>query len=128
MRDAHVYYAGRRVCLALEPDLSVQTSRWLTEMGADVALSVIPSYTESASGIQAKKIIVGDLSAVKGDFDLLISNSHAEDTTRLLGVPLYQAGFPVYKVLGANARLTIGYRGTLAGVHEVGNRLMEVHR
>lgn len=128
MRDAHFYYAHRKVCLALEPDLSVQTSRWLVEMGASVELSVIPAYSEPARSIQAKKVVVGDLSAAEGDFDLLISNSHAEDAARRLGVPLYQAGFPVYKVLGNNSRLTIGYRGTLMGVHEVGNRLMEVHR
>ena len=35
MRDAHFYFGGRKICIALEPDLAVQTSTWLDEMRAD---------------------------------------------------------------------------------------------
>jgi len=42
-------------------------------------------------------------------------------------VPLYQTGFPVYKVLGHTAKVTVGYRGTLAMVNEVGNLMMAAH-
>ncbi|MEW6601283.1 MAG: nitrogenase iron-molybdenum cofactor biosynthesis protein NifE, partial [Nitrospirota bacterium] len=42
MRDAHPYLSGKKVCTALEPDLSLQTSAWLKEMAADVELAVIP--------------------------------------------------------------------------------------
>ncbi|MBI1812027.1 MAG: nitrogenase iron-molybdenum cofactor biosynthesis protein NifN, partial [Nitrospirae bacterium] len=64
MRDAHFYYGSKKICTALEPDLSVQTSRWLEEMGAEV---FEVDVNKSA------------LFSIEGDFDLLVSNSHAED-------------------------------------------------
>jgi nitrogenase molybdenum-iron protein alpha/beta subunit len=128
MRDAHFYYGNKRVCLALEPDSSLQVSRWLDEMGANIELTVIPSYVPSAEKIHARNVVVRDLFSIKGNFDILISNSHAEDTAKRLGVPLYQMGFPVYKVLGNNSRITIGYRGTLSMINDVANLLAkEVH-
>ncbi len=123
MRDAHFYYGNKKICIALEPDLAVQTSRWLEEMGAMGELAVIPYHCPSADKILARDVIVGDLFSIEEKFDLLISNSHAEDTAKRLGVPLYQMGFPVYKVLGNNSRITIGYRGTLTMVNEVANLL-----
>ncbi|HDY71388.1 MAG TPA: hypothetical protein ENH50_06930, partial [Nitrospirae bacterium] len=124
MRDAHFYFGGKGVCTALEPDLSVQLSRVLGEMGAEVDLSVVPSRAASIDGIYAKDVLVGDFFSIDGEFDLLISNSHAEDTAKRLGVPLYQMGFPVYKVLGNNSRVTIGYRGTLMMINEMANSLL----
>lgn len=128
MRDAHFYYGNKKVCIALEPDLSVQTSKWLDEMGAKVKLSVIPYYSAQAENIYADEVVVGDLFSIDEDFDLIISNSHAEDTTKRLGTALYQMGFPVYKILGSNSRITIGYRGTLIMINEVANLLLEAHR
>ncbi len=127
MRDAHYYYSNKKICLAVEADLAVQTSRWLAELGAKVELSVIPQYASSIKIIQAKNVMLGDLFSIEGDFDLLISNSHAEDTAKRLGIPLYQMGFPVYKVLGNNSRITIGYRGTLCMINEAANLLMNKH-
>ncbi len=105
MRDAHYYYGGKKICLALEPDLSIQTSRWLYEMGANVEMAT------------------RDLFSIDGSYDLLIANSHGEDTAKRLGIPLFQMGFPVYKVLGNNSRITVGYRGTLATINEMANIL-----
>jgi len=124
MRDAHFYFGSKKVCLALEPDLSIQTSRWISEMGAEVTLAVVPQNAESAGNILAKEVTVGDLYSIEGDFDLLISNSHAEDTAKRLGVPLYQTGFPVYKVIGNCSKITTGYRGTLAMINEAANLLL----
>lgn len=112
MRDAHFYYGNKKICIALEPDLSIQTARWLGEMGAEIEMVDVNS---------------GDLFSVKGNFDLLISNSHAEDTAKRLGVPLYQMGFPVYKVLGNNHRVTIGYSGTLGLINGIANLMMRAH-
>ncbi|RJQ50888.1 MAG: nitrogenase iron-molybdenum cofactor biosynthesis protein NifE [Nitrospiraceae bacterium] len=118
MRDAHFYFGSKKVCIALEPDLAIQTSRWIKEMGAEITLAVIPQNAESTGGILAKEVVVSDLFSIAGDFDLLISNSHAEDTAKRLDVPLYQTGFPVYKIIGNNSKTTIGYRGTLAMINE----------
>jgi nitrogenase molybdenum-iron cofactor biosynthesis protein NifN len=128
MRDAHFYYGNKNACIALEPDLSIQTSRWLDEMGANVELSVIPYHSPSIDEILAKEVIVGDLFSIDGDFNLLISNSHAEDTAERLGVSLYQMGFPVYKILGSTNRITIGYRGTFGLINDVANLLFGGHQ
>ena len=124
MRDAHFYFGNKRVCLALEPDLAFQTARWLNEMGAVVDTVVVPQYSPSVENIPAERVIVGDLFLLKGEFDAMISNSHAEDTAKRLGIPLYQMGFPTYKILANNARVTIGYRGTLTLINEVANLLI----
>ena len=112
MRDAHFYYGSKKICTALEPDLSVQTSSWLEEMDSEVF------------EVDANK---SALFSIEGEFDLFISNSHAEDTAKRLGVPLYQMGFPVYKILGNNHRVAIGYRGTLNLINEVANLLKSNH-
>ncbi|MEW6108987.1 MAG: nitrogenase iron-molybdenum cofactor biosynthesis protein NifE [Nitrospirota bacterium] len=125
MRDAHFHYGNRKICIALEADHAVQISRWLDEMGADVDLAVIPAHASSASKIVAAEITVGDLFSIDGDFDLLISNSHGEDAAKRLNLPLYQTGFPVYKIYGNNSRITAGYRGSLMMINEIANLLLK---
>lgn len=127
MRDAHIFFGGKKICIALEPDLAVQTSRWLDEMGAFVELAVIPTLSDAADHIRAQEVRINDLFSITGEFDMLISNSHAESTARRLGVPLYEMGFPVYKTFGYTSKVTIGYRGTLAMISEMANLLMKKH-
>ena len=123
MRDAHFFYGNKRIGIALEPDLALQTARWLTEMGAKITTVVLPQPSEAAVRIPAEKVIIGDLASVEGGIDLLIANSHAEDTAKRLGIPLYQMGFPLQKILGANSRVGVGYRGSLFMINEIGNVL-----
>jgi nitrogenase molybdenum-cofactor synthesis protein NifE len=111
MRDAHFYITGKKVCLALDHDLAAQTAAWLNEMGAEV----VEANSE------------GGLFSITGEFDLLISNSHAEDTAKRLGAPLYQMGFPVYKILGNTHKITIGYKGTLGLINAIANLMMGAH-
>jgi nitrogenase molybdenum-cofactor synthesis protein NifE len=127
MRDAHVYYGSKTACIALEPDLATQTSKWLDEMGAAVELAVIPTLSDAADHIRAREVQIGDLFSIRGEFDVLIANSHAESTAKRLGVPLYEMGFPVYKTLGYPSKVTIGYRGTLTMINEMANLLMKRH-
>ncbi|MCL5422830.1 MAG: nitrogenase iron-molybdenum cofactor biosynthesis protein NifN, partial [Nitrospirae bacterium] len=124
MRDAHFFFGNRHAGIALEPDLALQTSRWLDEMGADVKTVVTPQSSKAAEKITAERVVVGDLSSLEGGIDILISNSHAEDTAKDLGIPLYQMGFPVYKILGNNSKVSVGYRGSLTMINEVANLLM----
>ncbi len=127
MRDAQFYMTGKKACLALEPDLCLQMSAMLDEIGVTVKRSVIPQIAVSSASIIADEVVVGDLNSTGDRFDILISNSHAEETAKRLGIPLYQTGFPVYKLLGGSARLTIGYKGTLNTVNEIGNLLISAH-
>jgi nitrogenase molybdenum-cofactor synthesis protein NifE len=123
MRDAHFYVAGKRFCIAAEGDLAVSLSRVIDEMGALVKLAVVPTQSASIQRIWADEVRVGDLFSIEGGFDLLISNSHAEDRARLLRIPLYEMGFPVYKSLGYTNKVTIGYRGTLNIINDIANLL-----
>jgi nitrogenase molybdenum-cofactor synthesis protein NifE len=127
MRDAHFHFGGKRACIALEPGHSVVMAGLLDDMGAVAARTVIPQHAPSASVIKSQEVIVGDLNSVGDGFDILISNSHAEETAKRLNVPLYQTGFPVYKILGNTARFTIGYRGTLDVINDIGNLLIAAH-
>ena len=96
--------------------------------GMEIALAVIPTDGPGAGKIKAARTMISDLSSIEGEFDLLVSNSHAEETAKRLGVPLFQTGFPVYKLFGNTARISIGYRGVLGIVNEVANIFVqEVH-
>jgi nitrogenase molybdenum-cofactor synthesis protein NifE len=127
MRDAHAFFGGKKACIALESDLAIQTSKWLGEMGASVELAVIPELSDAADRIRASEIKIGDLHSITGAYDVLIANSHAEATAHRIKTPLYELGFPVYKSLGYTSKVTIGYRGSLTLVHEVGTLLMHKH-
>jgi nitrogenase molybdenum-iron protein alpha/beta subunit len=125
MRDAHFYFGGKKICIALDPDHAAQMSQWIAEMGAEVDLAVIPGLSPAADHIEAREVRIGDLYSIDGEFDLLISNSHAESVAKRLGIPLYEMGFPVYKTLGYTHKVMIGYRGTLTMIDEVGTLLMK---
>lgn len=125
MRDAHAVFGNKRICIALEPDHALQTSCWAEEMGAEIPLVVLPQASTAAELIRAEGIVVGDLSSIEGEFDLIISNSHAAETAERVGAPLLQTGFPVYKVFGNTHRVTIGYRGTLSLIHEAATLFAE---
>jgi nitrogenase molybdenum-iron cofactor biosynthesis protein NifN len=127
MRDAHFYFGGKKVCIALEPDLAAQTSKWLDEMRATVELAMIPTLSDAADHICAQEVRIGDFFSIAGAFDVLVANSHAESTAKRLGAPLYEMGFPVYKTFGYISKVTIGYRGTLTLISEMVNLLMKKH-
>ncbi len=125
MRDAHFYFGGTKICIAVDPDLAVQISHVLDEMSASVDLAVIPALSEAADRIRARDVRISDLFSIEGAFDLLVSNSHGESTAKRLGVPLYEMGFPVYKTFGYTSKVTIGYRGTLMIISEIASLLMK---
>jgi nitrogenase molybdenum-iron protein alpha/beta subunit len=127
MRDAHFDFGGRKACVALEPDHALAIAGLIDEMGACTIRAVVPQSGPSLSRISANEVVIGDLNDTGDGFDILISNSHATGTAERLNVALYQTGFPVHKVLGATARLSIGYRGTLNLVNDIGNLLTKAH-
>jgi len=78
----------------------------------------------------AAQVGIGDLedlelTAKRNDAQLVISNSHAVETARRLGVPLLRAGFPQYDLLGGYQRLWVGYRGTRQALFDLANMLVE---
>ncbi|MHB8883045.1 MAG: nitrogenase iron-molybdenum cofactor biosynthesis protein NifE [Thermodesulfovibrionales bacterium] len=128
MRDAHFYTAGRKAAMALEPDHALQSAAVLGEIGMDISLVVTPAGSAATARIAAECVRTGDLFSLHGEFDIILSNSHAGDRAAELQAPHLQTGFPVFKRLGNTAKMTIGYRGTLELINDIANILaQEVH-
>jgi nitrogenase molybdenum-cofactor synthesis protein NifE len=123
MRDAHVRISGRRIAVALEPDHAAAIASILDEMAARPVCAVVPTAATVTRRIPAEEVIVGDFASVPGDIDLLVAGSHGQRTARMLGVPLYETGFPRFEVYGASRQVTVGYRGATAVIDAIANLL-----
>lgn len=127
MRDAHLRISGKRIALALEPDHAASVAAILDEMAARPVRAVVPTAAPVASRIPADEVVIGDFASVPAEIDLLVSGSHGRRTAGVLGVPLFETGFPRFEVFGASRQLTVGYRGATAVVDAIANLLGPVH-
>jgi nitrogenase molybdenum-iron protein NifN len=130
MVDSHFMLGFARVAIAADPDLLYGFSKLVTEMGCEVVAAVAPSRANILQSVQAAQVSIGDLedleiAAKKNSAQLIISNSHAVETARRLGVPLLRAGFPQYDLLGGYQRLWVGYRGTRQTLFDLANMIVE---
>ncbi len=130
MVDAHFMLGFARVAVAADADLLYGMSRLVTEMGCEVVAAVAPARAHILESVLAEQVGIGDLedlenSARSRGAQLVISNSHAVETARRLGVPLLRAGFPQYDLLGGYQRLWVGYRGTRQSLFDLANLLVE---
>ncbi|MDD2700084.1 MAG: nitrogenase iron-molybdenum cofactor biosynthesis protein NifN [Sideroxydans sp.] len=130
MVDAHFMLGFARVAIAADPDLLYGMSRLVTEMGCEVVAAVAPARANILESVAAEQVGIGDLedleiTARRKGAQLVISNSHAVETARRLGVPLLRAGFPQYDLLGGYQRLWVGYRGTRQALFDLANLLVE---
>ena len=130
MVDAHFMLGFARVAIAADADLLYGFSRMVTEMGAEVVAAVAPARANILSDVMADKVTIGDLEDMENmaranDAQLVISNSHAVESAKRLGVPLLRAGFPQYDLLGGYQRLWVGYRGTRQALFDLANLLVE---
>ena len=112
-----------------DPDLLYNLSRLVSEMGCEVVAAVAPARANILESVLADKVGIGDLedmetAAQKHGAQLVISNSHAAESARRLGVPLLRAGFPQYDLIGGYQRLWIGYRGTRQTLFDLANILV----
>jgi len=127
MRDAHLRISGKRIALALEADHAAALGAILDEMAARPVCAVIPTTTTVSRRIPAEEVVVGDFASVPADIDLLVAGSHGRRTAAVLGVGLYETGFPRFEVFGASRQLTLGYRGATAVVDAIANLLGPAH-
>lgn len=130
MVDAHFMLGFARIAIAADADLLYGMSRLVTEMGCEVVAAVSPARANILESVVAEQVAIGDLEdlenmARRKDAQLVISNSHAVETARRLGVPLLRAGFPQYDLLGGYQRLWVGYRGTRQSLFDLANLLVE---
>ena len=127
MRDAHTRISGRRIALALEPDHAAAIAAILEEMAARPVCAVVPTAATVTRRLPVTEVVVGDFASVPADIDLLVAGTHGQRTARVLGVPLFETGFPRFEVLGASRQLTVGYRGATAVIDAIANLLGPTH-
>ena len=130
MVDCHFMLGFARVAIAADPDLLFGFAQLVDEMGCEVVAAVAPARANILQSVSAAQVAIGDLedmenAARSNGAQLIISNSHAVETARRLGVPLLRAGFPQYDLIGGYQRLWIGYRGTRQTLFDLANLLVE---
>jgi nitrogenase molybdenum-cofactor synthesis protein NifE len=128
MLDTHFYFGRKRVSLALEPDLLWSTVWFLRSMGAEIHAVVTTTKSPLLEQLPVTNVTIGDLE----DFeqlavgsDLLIGNSHAKAIAYRLGTSFYRLSFPIFDRLGNGQRCTVGYRGTIQLLFDIGNLFLE---
>jgi len=128
MLDTHFYFGRKRVSLALEPDLLWSIAWFLRSMGSEIHAAVTTTKSPLLEQLPVASVTVGDLE----DFeqlavgsDLLIANSHGKAIAHRLHTPFYRLGFPIFDRLGNGQRCTVGYRGTMQLLFDLGNLFLE---
>lgn len=129
MVDTHFMLGFARVAIAADPDLLYALADLVTGMGCEVVAAVAPAKSPILESVPAERVKLGDLEDLEkavrgGGADLVISNSHAAETARRLGLPLYRAGFPQYDLIGGYQRLWVGYRGTRQTLFDLANLMV----
>lgn len=127
--DTHFYLGGKKVCLALEPDLLYQTSWLLHEMGAEIQAAVTTTKSPLLEELPVENVTIGDLEDLEDlapGSDLIITNSQGKNLAQKLHIPLYRMGYPIYDRLGNGSRCLIGYRGTMQFLFDLGNIFIEL--
>lgn len=131
--DASGVLAGRRVALALEPDLLAGVAALLTEAGCTIVTAVTASAADAdhLRDMPCNEVVVGDFEdaeerARDAGAELLVASSHGAAAAQRLGIPLLRLGFPVVDRLGAQHLTSVGYRGSLRLLFAAANQLLAV--
>ena len=127
--DTHFYLGGKKVSLALEPDLLYQTSWLLTEMGAEIQAAVTTTKSPILNELPFETVTIGDLEDLEDlapGSDLIITNSQGKSLADRLHIPLYRMGYPIYDRLGNGSRCLVSYRGTMQFLFDLGNIFIEL--
>ncbi|MGK7915595.1 MAG: nitrogenase iron-molybdenum cofactor biosynthesis protein NifN [Prochloraceae cyanobacterium] len=128
MLDTHFYIGGKKIGLALEPDLLYQTSWLLKDMGAEIQAAVTTTKSPLLKQLPIENVTIGDLEDLEdlaAGVDLIITNSHGKGLAQKLNTSLYRLGYPIVDRLGNGSRCLVGYRGTMQFLFDVGNIFLE---
>jgi len=128
MLDTHFFFGRKQVSLAMEPDLLWSTVHFLQSMGAAIQAAVTTTKSPLLETLPVETVMIGDLEdleQVAGGSDLLIGNSNIAAVARRLKMPLYRLGFPIFDRLGNGQRCTVGYRGMMQLLFDLGNLFLE---
>ena len=127
--DTHFYLGGKKVCLALEPDLLYQTSWLLAEMGAEIQAAVTTTKSPILKELPIDSVTIGDLEDLEdlaAGSDLIITNSQGKRLADKLHIPLYRMGYPIYDRLGNGSRCLVGYKGSMQFLFDLGNIFIDL--
>lgn len=128
MLDTHFFFGRKQVSLAQEPDLLWSTVHFLQSMGAEVQAAVTTTKSPLLEALPVNSVTIGDLEdfeQLAQGSDLLIGNSNLKAIARRLDIPLYRLGFPIFDRLGNGQRCTVGYRGVMQLLFDLGNLFLE---
>lgn len=128
MLDTHFFFGRKRVSLAMEPDLLWSMVLFLQSMGAEIQTAVTTTKSPLLEQLPITTVTIGDLEdfeQLAAGSDLLIGNSQVGSIALRLGIPLYRLGFPIFDRLGNGQRCTVGYRGMMELLFDLGNLFLE---
>jgi nitrogenase molybdenum-iron protein NifN len=133
MLDTHFMLGMSRFAIATDPDLLNGFSHLLAENGAYTVAAVVPANAPAVSKIATEHVHIGDLedlekAAEANEAEVLICNSHGQETALRLGIPLLRAGFPQYDLVGGYQRQWIGYAGTRQTLFDLANILLSLEK
>ena len=133
MLDTHFMTGMSRFAIAADPDLLNAFSQLLLENGAYTVAAVVPANAPAVDKIAADSVHIGDLEdlekiAEANEAEVLICNSHGQETALRLGIPLLRAGFPQYDLVGGYQRQWIGYTGTRQTLFDLANILLTLEK
>ncbi len=128
MLDTHFFFGRKQISLAMEPDLLWSTVHFLQSMGADIQAAVTTTKSPLLESLPVETVTIGDLEdfeQLAAGSDLLIGNSNLGAIAHRLQIPLYRMGFPIFDRLGNGQRCTVGYRGMMQLLFDLGNLFLE---
>jgi nitrogenase molybdenum-iron protein NifN len=133
MLDSHFMLGMSRVAIAADPDLLVALNQMLAGMGAKTVAVVSPVNAPVLQELAAESVKIGDLEdmekiASAERAEVLITNSHGEQSAERLGIPLLRAGLPQYDTLGVHHKVWIGYRGSRQTLFDLANIMLSLEK
>ncbi len=133
MLDSHFMLGMARIAIAADPDLLVALNQMLATMGAETVAAVSPINAPVLQEMITESVKIGDLEdmekiASANGAEVLITNSHGEQSAGRLGIPLLRAGLPQYDRLGGQHKVWIGYRGSRQTLFDLGNIMLGLEK
>ncbi len=133
MLDSHFMLGMARIAIAADPDLLLALNQMLAGMGAETVAAVSPINAPVLQDMVAQSVKIGDLEdlekiASATGAEVLITNTHGEQSAERLGIPLLRAGIPQYDRLGGIHKVWIGYRGTRQTLFDLGNIMLTLEK
>jgi len=130
MLDCHFILGNEPVALGLEPDLAIGYSQLLNSVGMDVIRVVTTLDTKGLSQIEAKEIVIGDLSMLKPEsypLCAIVSNTHAAHIVEP-DIPVLRAGYPCHDQFGNMDVTQFGYEGARERIFALANLVLRNHK